>query len=386
MACGCGCGSSNNCSRGIALAGAQALGLNGQSIYGYQAYADDAAGTGFSLTYTGTQTYRAILLSPVILTTLLVTNFTGLFQKWTGDDGIPGAISRQWDFDTATGSADPTAGKVRLNNSDSTLATAIYVSKTDNAALAVGPMLALAGLSTMAIKSYVQVTKKTDNSKFALYSVSALTDNGAWDTLAVNYVTGSGGSPLLLNDDVVLSISLPGPAGRTGVTILHNDLSRPASAGSGGNEILNTYSIPGGTLANNGDRINIEARFQNWNPNIANGMHGTATDIEVAFLAVESTILFSMSSIIEFWGYGVGQPEKVIKVSINRIDSTSYLITGALSSPDYTGFVFTDSIVVTGVNFANPIVINPTVLDTIVTTPFVAGVTMSQLYVEYISA
>ena len=387
MGCGCGCGSSNACTRGVALGGLQTLGLNGQSVYAYQAYAMDAAGTGFSLTYTGVETYRAVLFSSVQIASPVQANFAGLFQKWTGDNGVPGAISREWVFSSNTATSDPTATFLKLNNSDATAAGEVNISKTDRLSVVVGPLIALCNVSTSTVKAYVQITKKTDNSKFALYRVDAFVDNGAWDTLSVTYVSGSGTGPFTLNDEVVFSISVVGDTGTTGVTILYNNLSLPGSTGSGAVEVIDTYSIPGGTMGAVGDRINIEARFMNLNPNLDYGDIGADTDEERCGLQVGATQTMEMSQTgFPMWGVGVSSPERLIRVSLNRIDGSSYLLTATTTVPDLTGLFLTSSIVVTGVNFANPIAVNALAVDVIITTPFVAGVQLRQLYVEKIPA
>lgn len=251
MACGCGCGG-DVCTRGVALAGLQNLGLHGQSVFGYQAYATAADGTGFSLTYTGVQTYRAILLSNVIIPTPVQGNFTGLWQRWTGPDGISGAVTRNWKFSNNTAATDPGSTYVKLNNADLTLATAIYISETDNSSISVAALIALVAASSSTVKGYIQITKKGDNSKFAVYSVTGLTDNGPWDTLAVTYVNGSGAGPFVLDDEVVVGFMRNGDKGTTGVVVIEDDLTQAKQSTTAGPDLI-TFEIPANTLVNNGD-------------------------------------------------------------------------------------------------------------------------------------
>lgn len=328
--------------RNVSLAGSSALGVNGQSVYGYQAYAMDAVGTGFSLTYTGVETYRAILLSPIVIPTPVLGNFTGLFQKWTGDDGIPGAISREWKFSNNTAASDPTAGFVKLNNSDATLVTAIYISETDNDVVLVSAMLALAGLSASVIKSYVQVTKKNDSSKFALYSVGSLTDNGNWDTLAVTYVSGSGTGPFALNDEVIFSISLPGPAGAAASVVLFNNLTSPSSGDTGGATFtFLTESIPGGTFANDGDSVCGRVALVNkGTPPTA--FYAKAKINGIDLIGLDYFVTSNQSCIIDF--------------CIDRVDATHYQITSTIIASTNNVSVLVSDLGVW--NWANPITVD----------------------------
>lgn len=60
-------------------------GANGTSEYLYVAYADDAAGTGFTMTFDPNKNWIAILNSSVIIPSPAVGDFTGLFTKYQGD-------------------------------------------------------------------------------------------------------------------------------------------------------------------------------------------------------------------------------------------------------------------------------------------------------------
>jgi hypothetical protein len=61
-------------------------GADGQDVYIYHAWADDASGTGFTLTFNAAKKYTAIRTSTTILTPV-VGDFAGLWAKYIGENG-----------------------------------------------------------------------------------------------------------------------------------------------------------------------------------------------------------------------------------------------------------------------------------------------------------
>lgn len=60
------------------------------SAFVYIAYASDASGTGFTLTFDAALDYIAILSTDTEIATPVVTDFTGLWKKYKGEDGADG--------------------------------------------------------------------------------------------------------------------------------------------------------------------------------------------------------------------------------------------------------------------------------------------------------
>jgi len=291
----------------------------GASAYVYVAYADDASGNGFSLTDPD-HDYVAILTSTTPIISPTAANFTGLWHKWTGPAGIDGALSRRWSFSTNTSSSDPTNGFVKLNNADATLVTSIYISEVDDTTANVAAILAVAAASSSTVKSYIQVTKSDDNSKFATYSVSGLTDNGTWDTVAVTYVSGSGSAPFALNDQVTVSISrtgdqgIPGAAGGTGVIVLINDLTQQASNTAVGTDAF-TWSIPANTMVNDMDICELEI-------DVYSPIDTGGGDSQLLQLIDSEGVSWA------FWlPAGAGWQYSHHRVTVSRVSATSYLET-----------------------------------------------------------
>ena len=65
-------------------------GVDGDSAYVYIAYASASDGTGFTTTFNASLDYVAILSSTTEITTPAAGNFTGLWKKYKGEDGVNG--------------------------------------------------------------------------------------------------------------------------------------------------------------------------------------------------------------------------------------------------------------------------------------------------------
>lgn len=64
--------------------------VTGVSSYVYIAYADDGSGTGFTMAFSPTKDYIAILNSLVFIPSPIAGNFSGLWTKYRGDQGVAG--------------------------------------------------------------------------------------------------------------------------------------------------------------------------------------------------------------------------------------------------------------------------------------------------------
>ena len=95
-----------------------------------------------------------------------------------------------WTIDTSSVvMADPTTGKLRLNNADPLLATSIAVSSENYNGKDVSGYVAEWANSTNPMKGYVLVASELDIFIYKIYSV---TDNGTWLEIEVSYTAGSG--------------------------------------------------------------------------------------------------------------------------------------------------------------------------------------------------
>lgn len=106
-------------------------------------------------------------------------------------------------FSATTAEADPTAGKLRLNNAAPASATELYLSETDRFAVGMAATIATWDDNAQASKGRLRIIKATEATTFVEYSVvDAITDNGGWVSLNLQYVNRNGafadGDPVVL--------------------------------------------------------------------------------------------------------------------------------------------------------------------------------------------
>lgn len=364
--CDCG-GTCSDCVRGN-------KGDNGTSSIEYRAYASDNAGTGFSLIPSSTLKWTQSIIRDTPVGTLTVADFPGTWVKYIGDDGAAGADAAnsgaEYIFSSSTTNADPGATFAKFDNANLTLATKLYISETNANSLVVAAYLAMAATSTNTVKALVKISSKADATKFAIYAVTALTDNGGWDTLDITYKVASSATPFAASDHLIVTISVSGDKGLATQTsvILHNDLSQPMSTGVGDN-IIASYNIPANTLVNNGDSVYIEAVVINTNPFVP------GADAESSYMKVDGH-----SNILHHFSNNVFPT--IYRINIDRIDATHYLLTFNQDDIEIRPLL---SFVVAGANFAATLAIEVHGVDTIVSvaTTFIV---CRKLFVQYTHA
>lgn len=118
---------------------------------------------------------------------------TVTFQR-SGDQGNTVSSGVIFDFDSATTMADPGTGEVRLNHATPSSVTALAIS--DNTASTGNPdvsgYLVTWDDSTATNKGLVTLKKVGEPEKFAIYQLTALTDNSGWVQLNVSHVASAG--------------------------------------------------------------------------------------------------------------------------------------------------------------------------------------------------
>jgi hypothetical protein len=137
------------------------------------------------------------------VTTSLTVNVStvggsGTNADWTirasaaaGSAGRSAGYLYGWSTDTTA--TDPTTGKVKVNNAALASATAVYISETDADSSDLSAEIATWDDGTSTIRGRLKIYNQTAPGTFAVYDVTGSnTDNGAWDTVNVSYVTGAG--------------------------------------------------------------------------------------------------------------------------------------------------------------------------------------------------
>ncbi len=96
-------------------------------------------------------------------------------------------------FDTGITNTDPGAGNLRINNADPASATALYVSELGHFAEDITSIIAGWDDSTSTIKGTLHIYKVGAPGVYATYRLTgAITDEGAWQSMAVTHVDSAG--------------------------------------------------------------------------------------------------------------------------------------------------------------------------------------------------
>lgn len=179
-------------------------------------------------------------------------DLTGIGQVGaTGEQGGYGGWSSLWDFSTTT-TTGTTDGQLRLNNATYASVTGVYANITNADSTDV-----TAFLNSLANSSYfgkVKIFKKTDSTVFWEGTITGHSISGSECRLTVTYVLHNGA--FAAADEVVLTFT---PAGIGGKPLIFSDNSSSTSntTGSWVTPAGFSFTIPAGTLATNGDYLEV---------------------------------------------------------------------------------------------------------------------------------
>lgn len=97
-------------------------------------------------------------------------------------------------WDAGTADADPGAGKLRINAATAAAATQLFSSATDGLGNDVSALIAQLGASTSAVKGLLRIGHRTDQTRWAIYSVTGpVTVSGSYRKVPLLYLAGPGG-------------------------------------------------------------------------------------------------------------------------------------------------------------------------------------------------
>jgi len=191
-----------------------------------------------------------------------------------GARGEYGGYSSNWLFDANT-SNGTSFTFIRLNNAAFSSVTELYIN--DKNADGVDLSGFLASFNNSGNFGKVRVFKETDSSVFAMFDVTAVTDNTTEYAISVSYIESNGS--FSASDSIVVSFADAGSQGATGTngtngtngtTILVNNTSSDAT--SSALPVLigtKTYTVPAATLASDGDKLRITANLRKTTGHIA---------------------------------------------------------------------------------------------------------------------
>jgi collagen type VII alpha len=147
-----------------------------------------------------------------------VTGATGVsgVNGATGATGPYGGVAGNYIYSSVLTAADPGLGNLRLNNALIFSTSNIYIDEQQYLGLNFGNFIKTWDDSTSPHKGYIQLTDKTNSTRFVIFRVNSLTDNTGWYTLDVTPIDASLVS-FTNGDSLLVSFSRTGDAG-AGVT------------------------------------------------------------------------------------------------------------------------------------------------------------------------
>jgi hypothetical protein len=128
-----------------------------------------------------------------------------------------GAYAIPYAFNTGVAGADPTNGKLSVNNALVGSATAIYVSWYNSAGGLVNAYLNSINTSTSAVKGDIRLVSMTDPSRYVIFGFNGITaDSGTYKTLSVFFRSSTMSGTFNASEPVMLQFSRTGDKGDTG--------------------------------------------------------------------------------------------------------------------------------------------------------------------------
>jgi hypothetical protein len=139
-------------------------------------------------------------------------------------DNAPSGNPLGFYFSTDTANADPTAGRIRLDQATQDTATTIRVSETNRLLADVLPWLdVMAGGATTPL-GVVTLTDAVDPRRFIRFDLNTMTDAGAYWNLGVTPIESSHDNPFIDGGPVTIGF-IPGVGGTTAATVPVSSLS-----------------------------------------------------------------------------------------------------------------------------------------------------------------
>jgi hypothetical protein len=132
-----------------------------------------------------------------------------------GTAGTFGGAAFDYTFDTSTTNSDPGTGKLRLNASDLSTASALYINENDDLSVSIYNFLQTIDDSTSSIKGHFTITQKNDTNNFAMFSITGAHSHGSnYFNVPVSYLSGA--TSFTNNLDIIITFARTGDVGATG--------------------------------------------------------------------------------------------------------------------------------------------------------------------------
>lgn len=131
-----------------------------------------------------------------------------------GTDGAPGGgVAIPYTFSTTTTNSDPGNGVLRLDNATQNASTTIRADLLDNDGNTVTAVLDSLDDSTNTVKGHIRLYKKSDPTKWLLFTVSAVDSSSGYRNITVALVASSAANPFSASDVLILAFTRAGDMG-----------------------------------------------------------------------------------------------------------------------------------------------------------------------------
>jgi len=164
-------------------------------------------------------------------------NGSGTISDWTitsmgrvGNLGLNG-ISYPYTFDSTTSEADPGSGNLRINSSDVTSATKLFIDDENGDGNNVESALLTFDDSSSTVKGHITLVAFYDTAKYTTYRVDSLTDETGYVDLDVVHVSSSSSSPFSDGQDLIIGFVRTGDQGTSGDVTVAEDGTTVAARG-----------------------------------------------------------------------------------------------------------------------------------------------------------
>ena len=164
------------------------------------------------------------------------------FSGYSGKDGNFGGATFDYTFDTDTANTDPGTGKLKFNNANVQLASAMYIDDESDGAIDIQPFLRTIDDSSSTIKGHYRISNKFDSTDFALFTISSLTEHTGYFEVTSSYVSGPT-TAFSNTEDVIITFARTGDKGDTGIS---------GFSGWSGISGFSGFSGQDGTIGSNG--------------------------------------------------------------------------------------------------------------------------------------
>lgn len=209
-------------------------------------------------------------------------------------DNAPSANPLAFYFSTTTANADPTAGRVRLNQAVQNTATVIRVSESNGRLQSVQPWLDVMSGGPTSPLGTVTILDAINPGRFLRFDLNSMTDQGSYWDLGVTFIEGSDDSPFV--DDEAVTIGFIAGVSAAGSTVPVGSLSPVAPDTFIGN-IGTTTAAPGAVPLADVDSTSVvyDATSHTFQRAALTGF-ATATQNSNATSSAEPIVTFSASA------------------------------------------------------------------------------------------